>query len=353
MTAISGSSFCSFPMLLAVHPSHMQCSRCPDSLALVALHALRELTLDGVLFVRTATNLYNAALGVARAWSSQRRRGAWARGSLATSPVGLTAAIAVVVLRRLPLNSASRSWVCSCSYVASLVDPTPAPDPAWPAKFPSSFGTCCLWLAGARLSGRCSRPAGSSFALTNTLSGLGRDYGTSEQMVGLITGVGVTVAGIVGSLVVPRLIARISPRLLYVSIGTAGALFTLTLITLSRTPSTFTLAVLGENAVQSAAFAVEATIVLATIGEGNPFAATQFGLLLAAPNLPITYMQALDGAVYGVRGLSGALVTDAVLSLGACAIAGLLFRRIQPNQVEASLRRHASSIAASTAHDTV
>ena len=139
----------------------------------------------------------------------------------------------------------------------------------------------------------------------------------------------------VGSLAVPRLIIGISPRVLYVSIGTAGALFTFLLITLPRTPTTFALAVLGENAFQSAAFAVEATIVLATIGEGNPLAATQYGLLIAAPALPITYMQAIDGAAYGARGLSGAFTADASLGIAACAVAGTLFRKIQPQQVEA------------------
>ena len=168
------------------------------------------------------------------------------------------------------------------------------------------------------------------------LAGLGHDFATSERVVGLVTGVGLIVAGVVGSLAVPRLIAGISPRVLYVSIGAAGALFTFMLMTLARTPTTFALAVLGENTFQSAAFAVESTIVLATIGEGNPLAATQYGLLMAAPSLPITYMQAIDGAAYGLRGLSGALVADASLGVAACVVAGLLFRHIQSREVQAA-----------------
>jgi MFS transporter, PAT family, beta-lactamase induction signal transducer AmpG len=121
---------------------------------------------------------------------------------------------------------------------------------------------------------------------------------------------------------------------LYVSIGTAGALFTFMLMTLARTPTTIALAVFGEDTFQSAAFAVESTIVLATIGEGNPLAATQY-VLMAAPSLPITYMQAIDGAAYGVRGLSGALMADALLGVAACAVAGILFRTIQSKQVDA------------------
>ena len=169
----------------------------------------------------------------------------------------------------------------------------------------------------------------ASFALTNLLSGLGRDYGASERMVGLVMGGGVTVAGVAGSLAMPRLIRGRSPRLLYVAVGAAGAAFTLVLAFLPHTPGTFVLAVLGENLFQAAAFAVSTTIALVTIGERNPLAATQFALLYAAMNLPQSYMQALDGAAYGIRGLSGALVTDALVSLLACGVAALLLRNIE------------------------
>jgi len=327
-----------------------------------ALTALRELTLlTAFMFVGAATvSLYQAALG---GWvgsvvgpEKKGRLGAWLTvGNVAGG--GLTAVIAIVVLRRLPfeLGAALLALLLLAPLPLFPWIPTPAPDRRLASESFREFFREVLSLLRRRTVVWTlflfALPA-ASFALTNTLSGLGRDFGTSEQMVGLVNGVGLTVAGIVGSLVVPRLIARVSPRLLYLSIGTVGALFTLTLITLSRTKSTFALAVLGENAFQAAAFAVESTIVLATIGEGNPLAATQFGLLIAAPSLPITYMQAVDGAAYGLRGLSGALVADAVLSLVACAIAGLLFRQIQPNQVETGLR-NAPSIAGPTELDTV
>jgi len=65
---------------------------------------------------------------------------------------------------------------------------------------------------------------------------------------------------------------------------------------------------------------VENTIIFRTIGDDNPLAATQFGLLSAATAFPITYMQAIDGQGYGLGGLTGGLTTDASLSLLACAI---------------------------------
>lgn len=96
----------------------------------------------------------------------------------------------------------------------------------------------------------------------------------------------------------------------------------------------FALAVVGQNIFQSGAFAVEGTIVFRTIGEENPLAATQFGLLQAMTCLPIVYMQAVDGQAYGAGGLNGMFLADAGPALAACLILlplVLLWRRRQPN----------------------
>jgi PAT family beta-lactamase induction signal transducer AmpG len=160
----------------------------------------------------------------------------------------------------------------------------------------------------------------SSFALTNILGAVGAEFGASERFVAVLAGTGVTAAAIAGALVVPLIVKRVSPLLLYLTIGGGGALFTLVLTVLPRTPAVFALAMVAENVFQSAAFAVEATIIFRTIGEDNPLASTQFGLLQAATAFPITYMQALDGQGYGAGGLTGGLLTDAGLSLLACAV---------------------------------
>lgn len=160
----------------------------------------------------------------------------------------------------------------------------------------------------------------ASFALTNILGGLGRDFAASEAFVGRVAGMGVVVGGLVGSLLVPWLVGRIAPRLLYLAIGGLGATFTLALIGLPPAPWVFVLAMVGQNIFQAAAFAVESTIVFRTIGEANPLAATQFGLLQAMTCLPIVYMLAIDGWAYGAGKLPGMLLTDAGLSLLACAL---------------------------------
>src|SRR6202012_2144251 len=70
----------------------------------------------------------------------------------------------------------------------------------------------------------------TAFALANSLSGFAGDFHTGEALAGLIGGTGVTIAGVVGSLLAPRLGARLPPRVLYIVVGLVGAGFSLALI---------------------------------------------------------------------------------------------------------------------------
>jgi len=135
-----------------------------------------------------------------------------------------------------------------------------------------------------------------------------------------MAGTGVTVAAILSSMMVPLVLKRVSPRPLYLAVGSVGALFTLSLIFMARTPAIFAVALVGENVFQAAAFVVECTIVFRSIGDNNPLAATQFALLQAATAFPITYMQAVDGAAFGRGGMTEMFMVDAGLSLVACAV---------------------------------
>jgi PAT family beta-lactamase induction signal transducer AmpG len=172
-------------------------------------------------------------------------------------------------------------------------------------------------------------PTGS-FALTNFLSGVGKDFGASEAFVGRIGGVVLTVAGVVGSLLLPGLVRRFRgvPLVrLYLGLATVGAVFTLGLLLLPRTPATFAVAFLGENVFQALAFTTEVAITFAVIGKDNPLAATQFSLLTSATVLPIVVMGMVDGRAYGAHGLSGALLVDGGLCLAACVAMMVVFAR--------------------------
>ncbi len=159
----------------------------------------------------------------------------------------------------------------------------------------------------------------ASFALINTLSALGNDFGTSEGTAATILGLGSSLPA-AGSLLIPALARYIPLRPLYLLVGSVGALFTLSLIVLPHGPVTFALAVAGENMFASAALAAATAIIFDTIGKDNPLAATQFSVLNAALQLPAAYMQEIDGIGYGRNGLTGNLLTDAGISLVTCGI---------------------------------
>ena len=165
----------------------------------------------------------------------------------------------------------------------------------------------------------------ASFALTNTLGGLGADYHASEKLIAAIAGFGITVAGVLGSLSVPILGRRAPLLSVYLGIGFVGGLSTLSLISLPHTPIVYTAAFIAQNIWQAAALATGNALILSSIGKNNPVASTQFAVLCAAMSAPITYMQWLDGQAYGAHGLTGMYLTDGGLDLLACAAMTALF----------------------------
>ena len=165
----------------------------------------------------------------------------------------------------------------------------------------------------------------ASFALTNTLGGLGHDYQASEKLIAAIAGVGLTLAGIIGSLSVP-VIGRRAPLLsVYLGIGIVGGLSTLLLLLLPHTPLVYTWAFVSQNVWQAAALATGNALVLSSLGKDNPVASTQYAVLNASMSAPIAYMQLLDGHAYGAGGLTGLYLTDGGLDLLACTLMSALF----------------------------
>lgn len=177
----------------------------------------------------------------------------------------------------------------------------------------------------------------AAFALTNTLGGFGAQYRASETFVSMVGGAGVMVAGIIGSLAVPPLIARMPPVRLYLLIGVTGAAFTTLLIFAPRSPAILAVGLLGENIFQSAAFSASNAITFWSLGKDNPLAASQVSLLTAASVAPIMYMQFIDGHAYALHGVASSYLADAGISFVACALLFLAFRRFsaQPSPAAA------------------
>jgi len=173
----------------------------------------------------------------------------------------------------------------------------------------------------------------ATFSLTNFLGGIGGDFHVSSHFASIVGGSGVLVGGVCGCLFF-RLIDRLLPlRFLYLAIGVTGALFTLTLIPLPRTPAMFAVAFVAENVFQGLAITIAIAITFETIGARNPLAATTFCLLTSALNVPITYMLLVDGWGYDRQGVAGSFATDAGLGIGASVLLAALllwFKRRRP-----------------------
>lgn len=168
----------------------------------------------------------------------------------------------------------------------------------------------------------------SSFSLTNLLGGLGDDFHASARVVSLAGGTGAIVPGILGCLLFPVIAKRRSLIFLYLADGVLGSLFTLSLLWLPHTPATFTIALVGEYLFQAFAFSIQVGIMFEAIGESNPLAATGFTVLSAATYVPITYMMIADGKGYARAGIAGSFGADAVISIAACLVIGLLLYRL-------------------------
>ena len=176
----------------------------------------------------------------------------------------------------------------------------------------------------------------ASFALTNVLAGIGKDYQAGTDLVGFVGGVSLIIAGVAAAILVPWLAKRLPLRPLYLAVGFAGALFTLSTLLLPRTPWAFSWVFIGEMFFQAVALTVATAIIFEVIGPDNPLASTTFTLLTSVMILPISYMGMFDGWGLDHGGLVGGLVVDAGLGLAACTFLAFALRKwlFAPRPVE-------------------
>ena len=167
----------------------------------------------------------------------------------------------------------------------------------------------------------------SSFVLPNLLGGLGADFHASARVVSLAGGAGAFVPGLIGCFLFPVIARRLRLRSFYFANGILGCLFTMSLVVLPHTTTTFALAVFGEFLFQAVAFSIQIGIVFDAIGPENPLAATTFSFLTAATNVPVTYITLIDGHAYSIRGITALLFTDAAIGILTCSIAFILLAK--------------------------
>lgn len=166
----------------------------------------------------------------------------------------------------------------------------------------------------------------ATFSLTNFLGARGEDFHASAGFIGLAGGAGAA-GGVVGCLLFSPLSRLMPLRPLYLSIGLMGALFTLGLILLPLDPTSFAVAVIGENLFQSLAITCSTAIIFEIIGRDNPLASTTFCFICSAYCLPISYMLYVDAAGFSLGGISGSFALDAITGIVACLLLGVMLLR--------------------------
>ena len=300
-----------------------------------------------VLLGYTAINLYQAACGGWFATVVPGERQATLSAWINVANIGaggLMATLVTELLHRLPLHVAAAVFGLLILLPLAVFPYIPAPGPD--RRLARDSFRALFRAIGSMLKRRevlivlllfLSPAAG--FALTNLVAGYGSAFGATERQTSLLAGVGVAIAGVLAAAIGGPLCARLPLRRLYLATGIVGACFTILMVVLPHTPAVFGLVMLGENAFQALAFTVSTTLSLRTVGHGNPVAATEYGILTCAVNVPLVYMQLADARGYRLHGLSGAFGVDAGLSIAAgVLLLGLLWwlaQRVGKNVVAA------------------
>lgn len=308
----------------------MAMTSCASVLTFVAVISLQTPSFLGfwLFFCLLIANLNSSAIGgwFGSVFPSQYDAplGAWMTVAN-TAGFGVTSIIGVLLVSHAPL------WVAATVLGALNLVPlliitrieAPSQERRRARESFGRFGREVVQLAGRSEVRRLLLLFGlpcASFALTNTLGGLGADYGASEKLIAVIAGFGLTLAGIFGSLIVPALSRRAQLPIVYLGIGIVGGLSTLSLLALPHFPVVFTIAFIGQNIWQSAAISAGFALTLSSIRKNDPLASTQFAVLTAAMSAPIMYMQWIDGHAYGAGGLAGLYSTDGGLDLLASGV---------------------------------
>lgn len=175
----------------------------------------------------------------------------------------------------------------------------------------------------------------ATFAMQNLFGGIGRDFGASDSLTGLVSGVGLAVACIVGAALGGPLSNRIDRRLLFIAPAmVAGAASLLAVAALHqgwRTVPVFVVGVCFYNVMAGINYTATSALVFQIVGRDNPLSATQYAISIAACNVAIAVAVALDGRGSTLpgrwSGAAGELLVDAMLSLVLGALVLLLVWR--------------------------
>jgi hypothetical protein len=159
-------------------------------------------------------------------------------------------------------------------------------------------------------------------------SGVGSDFHTPERWVTALNGPGMAIACSLGCLAGIWACSRLVRRTVYILTGFGGAAAALALIWTPHVLLFYAAGVLMYDFFTGINYTAFTSLEYEIVGSGNPLASTQFALLSASANLPISYMTAVDGHFHTMHGLGGMLAVDALSSMVVGAVLLTVFHRM-------------------------
>jgi PAT family beta-lactamase induction signal transducer AmpG len=164
-------------------------------------------------------------------------------------------------------------------------------------------------------------------------SAVASEWHASGDLVAMVNGIGGGLASMAGAMAAAFVCDRMDPKRAYCLFGILVGLAAAAMTLMARTPTVFTVFVLLYNAMVGAGYTGYAAIVLEAIGKKS--AATNWNLMAALSNAPITLMGIFDGWMHDRFGTDAMLLGELVLPAATIVAFGLLVVATRPRTASA------------------
>jgi MFS family permease len=165
----------------------------------------------------------------------------------------------------------------------------------------------------------CISPVGT-VALTNLLSGMGKDYHADARTIELLNGWAGGFITAAGALITGYLLHRFNRRAAYLLSGVLTALCAAIMALCPMTLKTYVVGTAFYLLIAGFAYTAFSAVVYEIVGTAGKTAATLYSVFPAAGNAAIFYVLIVDGVSTDRWGTRGVLWTDALLN-----VAGVIF----------------------------
>jgi len=159
-------------------------------------------------------------------------------------------------------------------------------------------------------------------------SAVASEWHAGGDLVAMVNGIGGGLASMVGAMAAAFVCDRLDPKRAYCLFGILVGLAAAAMTLLARSPTVFTVFVLLYNAMVGAGYTGYAAIVLEAIGKKS--AATNWNLMAALSNAPITLMGIFDGWMHDRYGTDAMLLGELALPAVTIVLFGLLVVATRP-----------------------